>query len=67
MDRYAAGPESKELSTFQEMLAKLPGPLKENHVGPGLGGEAFINGIEGRKSRILLPELGGAGAGGCGR
>jgi NAD(P)-dependent dehydrogenase (short-subunit alcohol dehydrogenase family) len=46
--------ESKELSTFQEMLAKLPGPLKKTTSVQECG-EAFIKGIEGRKSRIYCP------------
>jgi len=45
--------ESKELSTFQEMLAKLPGPLKKTTSVQEC--EAFIKGIEGRKSRIYCP------------
>jgi NAD(P)-dependent dehydrogenase (short-subunit alcohol dehydrogenase family) len=47
--------ESKELATFPEMLAKLPGPLKKT-TSVEKCGEAFINGIEGRKSRIYCPE-----------
>jgi NAD(P)-dependent dehydrogenase (short-subunit alcohol dehydrogenase family) len=47
--------ESKELATFPEMLAKLPGPLKKTTSVEECG-EAFINGIEGRKSRIYCPE-----------
>jgi NAD(P)-dependent dehydrogenase (short-subunit alcohol dehydrogenase family) len=46
--------ESKELSTFQEMLAKLPGPLKKTTSVEECG-EAFLKGIEGRKSRIYCP------------
>lgn len=46
--------ESKELSTFQEMLAKLPGPLK-NTTSVEECGETFVKGIEGRKSRIYCP------------
>jgi len=46
--------ESKELSTFQEMLAKLPGPLKKT-TSVEKCGEAFLKGIEGRKSRIYCP------------
>ena len=46
--------ESKELSTFQEMLAKLPGPLKKT-TSVEKCGEAFVKGIEGRKSRIYCP------------
>jgi NAD(P)-dependent dehydrogenase (short-subunit alcohol dehydrogenase family) len=47
--------ESKELATFPEMLANLPGPLKKI-TSVEKCGEAFINGIEGRKSRIYCPE-----------
>jgi NAD(P)-dependent dehydrogenase (short-subunit alcohol dehydrogenase family) len=47
--------ESKELATFPEMLAKLPGPLKKTTSVEECG-EAFINGIEGRKSRTYCPE-----------
>jgi NAD(P)-dependent dehydrogenase (short-subunit alcohol dehydrogenase family) len=46
--------ESKELSTFQEMLSKLPGPLK-NTTSVEECGETFVKGIEGRKSRIYCP------------
>jgi NAD(P)-dependent dehydrogenase (short-subunit alcohol dehydrogenase family) len=46
--------ESKELSTFQEMVAKLPGPLKKITSVEECG-EAFVKGIEGRKSRIYCP------------
>jgi NAD(P)-dependent dehydrogenase (short-subunit alcohol dehydrogenase family) len=46
--------ESKELSTFQEMLSKLPGPLKKTTSVEECG-EAFLKGIEGRKSRIYCP------------
>ena len=46
--------ESKELSAFQEMLAKLPGPLKKTTSVQECG-EAFVKGIEGRKSRIYCP------------
>jgi NAD(P)-dependent dehydrogenase (short-subunit alcohol dehydrogenase family) len=46
--------ESKELTTFQEMLAKLPGPLKKT-TSVEKCGEAFIKGIEGRKSRVYCP------------
>jgi short-subunit dehydrogenase len=46
--------ESKELSTFQEMIAKLPGPLK-NTTSVEKCAEVFVKGIEGRKSRIYCP------------
>jgi NAD(P)-dependent dehydrogenase (short-subunit alcohol dehydrogenase family) len=46
--------ESKELSTFGEMLAKLPGPLRKTTSVEECG-EAFLKGIEGRKSRIYCP------------
>jgi NAD(P)-dependent dehydrogenase (short-subunit alcohol dehydrogenase family) len=46
--------ESKELTTFQEMLAKLPGPLKKT-TSVEKCGEVFIKGIEGRKSRVYCP------------
>lgn len=46
--------ESKELATFQEMLSKLPGPLKKTTSVEDCG-EAFVKGIEGRKSRIYCP------------
>jgi len=46
--------ESKELSTFQEMLSKLPGPLKKT-TSVEKCGETFVKGIEGRKSRIYCP------------
>jgi NAD(P)-dependent dehydrogenase (short-subunit alcohol dehydrogenase family) len=46
--------ESKELSTFQEMLSKLPGPLRKT-TSVEKCGETFLKGIEGRKSRIYCP------------
>jgi NAD(P)-dependent dehydrogenase (short-subunit alcohol dehydrogenase family) len=46
--------ESEELTTFGEMISKLPGPLKKT-TSVEKCGEAFINGIEGRKSRIYCP------------
>jgi len=46
--------ESKEVSAFQEMIPKLPGPLKKT-TSVDKCGEAFVRGIEGRKSRIYCP------------
>jgi NAD(P)-dependent dehydrogenase (short-subunit alcohol dehydrogenase family) len=46
--------ESKELTTFGEMIAKLPGPLKKTTSVEECG-ETFIKGIEARKSRIYCP------------
>jgi NAD(P)-dependent dehydrogenase (short-subunit alcohol dehydrogenase family) len=46
--------ESKELSTFQEMISKLPGPLKKT-TSVEKCGETFVKGIERRKSRIYCP------------
>jgi NAD(P)-dependent dehydrogenase (short-subunit alcohol dehydrogenase family) len=46
--------EGKEVSSFQEMLAKLPGPLRKT-TSVDKCGEAFVKGIEGRKSRIYCP------------
>ena len=46
--------ESKEMSTFQEMISKLPGPLKKT-TSVEKCGEMFVKGIEGRKSRIYCP------------
>ena len=46
--------ESKELATFLELLSKLPGPLKKTTSVEECG-EAFLKGIEGRKSRIYCP------------
>jgi NAD(P)-dependent dehydrogenase (short-subunit alcohol dehydrogenase family) len=46
--------ETKELSTVQEMVSKLPGPLKKT-TSVEKCGEAFVKGIEGRKSRIYCP------------
>ncbi len=46
--------ESKEVPAFQEMLAKLPGPLKKT-TSVYTCGEAFVKGIEARKSRIYSP------------
>ncbi|MDT5019457.1 MAG: hypothetical protein QOD39_5617 [Mycobacterium sp.] len=46
--------ESRELATFLELLSKLPGPLKKTTSVQECG-EAFLKGIEGRKSRIYCP------------
>ncbi len=46
--------ESKELTTFQELLATLPGPLKKT-TSVEKCGQVFIKGIEGRKSRVYCP------------
>ena len=46
--------ESKELATFGEMISKLPGPLRKT-TSLETCGETFIQGIEGRKSRIYCP------------
>ena len=47
--------DSKEdLSTFNEMLTKLPGPLRKTTSVQECG-EAFVKGIEGRKRRIYCP------------
>ena len=57
--------ESKELTTFLEMLSKLPGPLKKT-TSVEKCGETFLKGIEGRKSRVYCPSWVGLCAG-CGR
>jgi NAD(P)-dependent dehydrogenase (short-subunit alcohol dehydrogenase family) len=44
----------KDLSTFNEMLSKLPGPLG-NTTSVAECGEAFVKGIEGRKRQINCP------------
>lgn len=44
-----------DLSTFREMLAKMPGPLKQTTTVAKCG-EAFVKGIEGRKKRIYCPD-----------
>ncbi|MGV0744662.1 SDR family oxidoreductase [Mycolicibacterium sp. XJ870] len=44
-----------DLSTFREMLAKMPGPLKRTTTVAKCG-EAFVKGIERRKSRIYCPD-----------
>ncbi len=47
--------ESKaDLATFRELIASLPGPLKKT-TSVEKCGEAFVKGIEGRKSRIYCP------------
>lgn len=43
-----------DLSTFQEMITKLPGPLKKTTSVEACG-EAFVKGIEGRKRQINCP------------
>ncbi|KWX19854.1 short-chain dehydrogenase [Mycolicibacterium wolinskyi] len=44
-----------DLSTFREMLAKMPGPLKQTTTVAKCG-EAFVKGIERRKKRIYCPD-----------
>jgi NAD(P)-dependent dehydrogenase (short-subunit alcohol dehydrogenase family) len=44
----------KDLSTFNEMLSKLPGPLGKTTSVEECG-EAFVKGIEGRKRQINCP------------
>lgn len=44
-----------DLSSFHEMLARMPGPLKKT-TSVGKCGEAFVKGIERRKSRIYCPD-----------
>lgn len=44
----------KDLSTFSEMITKLPGPLSKTTSVEDCG-EAFIKGIEGRKRHINCP------------
>lgn len=44
-----------DLSTFREMLTKMPGPLKQTTTVAKCG-EAFVKGIEGRKKRIYCPD-----------
>jgi NAD(P)-dependent dehydrogenase (short-subunit alcohol dehydrogenase family) len=44
----------KDLSTFNEMLSKLPGPLGKT-ISVAECGEAFVQGIEARKRRINCP------------
>jgi NAD(P)-dependent dehydrogenase (short-subunit alcohol dehydrogenase family) len=44
----------KDLSTFNEMLSKLPGPLGKTTSVEACG-EAFLKGIEGRKRQINCP------------
>ncbi len=43
-----------DLSTFQEMISKLPGPLSKTTSVEACG-EAFVKGIEGRKRQINCP------------
>jgi len=43
-----------DLSTFREMLSKLPGPLSKTTSVTACG-EAFVKGIEGRKRQINCP------------
>jgi NAD(P)-dependent dehydrogenase (short-subunit alcohol dehydrogenase family) len=43
-----------DMPAFNEMLNSLPGPLKKT-TSVGKCGEAFVAGIEGRKSRIYCP------------
>jgi NAD(P)-dependent dehydrogenase (short-subunit alcohol dehydrogenase family) len=44
----------KDLSTLNEMLSKLPGPLSKT-TSVDACGEAFVKGIEGRKRQINCP------------
>ena len=50
-----------DLSTFAEMLSKLPGPLNTT-TSVEKCGDAFVKGIEGRKTPGVLPRLGGCAA-----
>ena len=43
-----------DMSTFREMLSKLPGPLSKTTSVEACG-EAFVKGIEGRKRQINCP------------
>lgn len=43
-----------DLSTFREMLTRMPGPLKKTTTVADCGA-AFVKGIEGRKKRIYCP------------
>lgn len=44
-----------DLPSFRQMLRELPGPLKKTTSVQACG-EAFVKGIEGRKSRVYCPE-----------
>jgi NAD(P)-dependent dehydrogenase (short-subunit alcohol dehydrogenase family) len=48
-----------DLSTFREMLTRMPGPLKQTTTVADCGA-AFVKGIEGRKKRIYCPGWVGA-------
>ncbi|CDQ44301.1 NADP-dependent 3-hydroxy acid dehydrogenase YdfG [Mycolicibacterium neoaurum] len=48
-----------DLSTFREMLRRMPGPLKKTTTVAECGA-AFVKGIEGRKKRIYCPNWVGA-------
>jgi NAD(P)-dependent dehydrogenase (short-subunit alcohol dehydrogenase family) len=43
-----------DMSTFGEMLSRLPGPLS-NTTSVAKCGEAFVKGIEGRRTRVNCP------------
>lgn len=43
-----------DMSTFGEMLSRLPGPLKTT-TSVARCGEAFVKGIEGRRTRVNCP------------
>lgn len=49
----------KDLSTFGELLSKLPGPLKDT-TSVAECGKAFVAGIEGRKRQVNCPGWVGA-------
>jgi NAD(P)-dependent dehydrogenase (short-subunit alcohol dehydrogenase family) len=44
----------RDLSSFRERLAQLPGPLREEHSAE-VCAEAFVRGIERRASRVNVP------------
>lgn len=48
-----------DLSAFRQMLGSLPGPLSKT-TSVEKCGDAFVNGIEGRKSRVYCPGWVGA-------
>ncbi|OFJ55473.1 SDR family oxidoreductase [Mycolicibacterium grossiae] len=55
IDTAMVNDTKKDLSSFAEMLSRLPGPLSST-TSVEKCGEAFVKGIERRKSRVFCPE-----------
>jgi NAD(P)-dependent dehydrogenase (short-subunit alcohol dehydrogenase family) len=59
LDTAMVRDSKKDLSTFGELVSKLPGPLKKT-TSVAECGKAFVRGIEGRKRQVDCPRWVGA-------